>query len=337
MKQVVTILSFAVSLLLFIVGCKGGEKVVPEWELLPPEGCVVDTVCIDTMDVRNPYIRYDYSSDMYYMVADGGYMWRSKDLTLWNGPYDILRWDTASWIGKNPVVTSPEIHKCGNRYYYMATFEPESVSAVKKSSVALVADSITGPYRTIDAGAVLLDAKEVAVHPTFCTDYLDAAYMIYCHDGEQNGDAAVQIIRFSENFARRVGEAYIMFTASQVPWSGSVVNGERNFSPIVEAPCLFYCGDDVMGMLFTSRVGDEKRVGTVYSETGTLNGPWVVDEAPLLAENVGSAMLFNDYDGTLVMAVTMDTVVNGVAKSVPRLIKCDSQFDKLQTKGNYKF
>lgn len=319
------------------MGCKGDGGETVFWKLLPPEGCVVDTVAIDTMDVKNPFVLYDHSSDMYYMVADGGYMWQSKDLTLWNGPYNILEYDTASWIGSDPIVTSPEIHKYGNRYYYMATFETGSDSRIEKSSIALVANNIIGPYRTIDAKSVLLDAGEIAVHPTFCTDYLDVGYMIYCHAGEQNGDAAVQIIRFTDDLGRRMGEAYIMFTASQVSWSGRTFEGKREFSPIIEAPCLFYCGDDAMGLLFTTYVGDEKRIGVAYSETGTLNGPWVVDEKPLIDENIGSAMLFNDYDGTLVMIATVDTMMNGVMKSVPQLIKCDSQFDKLQTKGNYKF
>lgn len=337
MKRVVLTLFFAVSLLLFVVGCKGGGNEAAAWELLPPEGCTVDTVSIDTLAVVNPYILYDNASDMYYMVADGGCMWRSKDLTLWDGPYDILRYDASSWVGDSPAVTSPEIHKYGNRYYYMATFEPGNASVVEKSSVALVADDITGPYRTIDRDAVLLDAREVAVHPTFCTDYLDVGYMIYCHDGRQNGDAAVQIIRFTEDLGRRMGEAYTMFNASQVAWSGDAVGGVRKFSPVIEAPCLFYCGDGMMGIMFTTYAGGERRVGAAYSETGTLNGPWVVDEKPLLDENVGGAMLFKDYDGTLVMVVEKDTVVGGVARSVPRLMKCDSQFDKLQIKGNYKF
>lgn len=336
MKRLVSTLFWAASLLLLVVGCKGKDGVFA-WDLLPPNGLAVDTVAIDTMDVKNPYVLYDHSTDMYYMVADGGFLWQSRDLTLWNGPYDVLRYDTASWLGNSPVVTSPEIHKYGDKYYYMATFEPGGASAVRKSSVALVSDAVTGPYKTIDASAVLLDVREVAIAPTFCTDYFNAGYMIYCHDGEQNGDAAVQIIRFSDDFARRLGEAYIMFTASQVPWSGRVVDGKRVFSPVIEAPCLFACGDDDMGLLFTTYVGDERRVGVAYSETGTLNGPWLVEDKPLIEENVGGAMLFNDYDGTLVMVVTADTVINSVARSVPRLIKCDSQFDKLQTKGNYKF
>ena len=78
--------------------------------------------------------------------------------------------------------------------------------------------------------------------------------MIYTHQGEQNGDGTVQIIRFSDDLGRRVGEAYIMFSAVKNLWSGSVVDGERRFSPVMEAPFLFITDEKEMGILFTITV-----------------------------------------------------------------------------------
>ena len=48
-------------------------------------------------------------------------------------------------------------------------------------------------------------------------------------------------------------------------------------------------------------------------------------------------MMFNDFDGTLVMAVHKDTVIDGRRTSVPRFIEMDRQFDKLKIKRYYKF
>lgn len=325
--------------LLLLQGCGfGGKKVSSSsaWEMKPAKNMVCDTVSIDTMDAKNPFIIYDYKTDKYYMACDGGYLWVSKDMHLWNGPFDVLRYDTTSWVGSSPVITSPEIHYYKGKYYYIATFENESGSVPRRSCTTLVADSITGPYRTIDAKSMLLDEKELAAYPTFCIDDFGAGYMIYNHQGEQNGDGTVQIIRYTDDLGRRMGEAYIMFTASMVPWSWVEVNGKKESSPIIESPCLFYSGKEGMGMLFTANVGDRKAVGVAYSETGTLNGPWKVEEKPLL-EGVHGAAMFNDYDGTLVMVVGKDTVAGGVERCVPQLIKCDSQFEKLQIKGHYKF
>lgn len=315
-----------------LVACGvGNKKGAATWEMQPVFG-ICDTVSIDTMDIVNPFITYDNKSDMYYMTGDNGYVWKSEELHSWVGPYNVLSQDTTSWIGAEPAITSPEIRKFADRYYYMASFE----AAGHRSCATLVADSIVGPYRTIDRKSFLLDEKEMAAHPTFCSDEYGNGYMIYNHLAEQNGDGTVQIVLYNDNFGRRIGEAYVMFTASQIPWSCRTLNGKREFSPVLESPYLFYSGDNGLGILFTAYAGDKKAIGVAYSESGTLNGPWIVENEPLL-KGYNSVSLFKDYDGTLVMVAAKDTMVNGGWKSVPELIKTDSQFEKLQIKGYYKF
>jgi hypothetical protein len=343
--------SFVIYLLLAFVfvacGSKNGAQQGGGWTFAPPAGVALDTVLMDDMEMNNPFIRYEREDDCYYMVGDGGYMWVSSNLRSWVGPYDVLCQDTASWIGAEPVITSPEIHKFGGKYYYMATFERPDVMMpdaegrpfARRSCVALVANDIRGPYRTIDRGSSLLVESEMAAHPTFGVDHLGASYMIYTHQGEQNGDGTVQIIRFSDDLGRRVGEAYIMFSADENQWSGSEVDGERRFSPVMEAPFLFVTDEKEMGILFTSYIGGEKAIGAAYTQTGEYgyNGPWTVEQQPLLTGGVGSASIFTDYDGTKVLVVGRDTVVDGVKKCRPQLFKLDMQFDKLKIEGHYKF
>lgn len=345
-KSFVIYLFFA----LLIVACGGNGKSSVEgdgWTFAPPAGVALDTVQMGDMEMKNPFICYERKDDCYYMVGDGGYMWVSADLRSWVGPYDVLDQDTLSWIGASPVITSPEIHRFKGKFYYMATFERPDVQVAdadgrpfaRRSCVALVADDIRGPYRTIDCGADLLVVSEMAAHPTFGIDPLAASYMIYTHQGEQNGNGTVQIVRFSNDLGRRVGEAYKMFSASKNVWSGDVVDGERCFSPIMEAPFLFVTDAKEMGILFTSYAAGEKAIGVAYTQTGEYgyNGPWVVEPQPLLTGGVGSASIFTDYDGTKVLVVEKDTVVGGVAKCVPQLYKLDLQFDKLKIEGHYKF
>ena len=343
--------AFVISLFLafVLVACGDEKNSVRDggWTFAPPAGVALDTVLMDTMSFRNPYIRYERENDSYYMVADGGLMWTSRDLHRWTGPYDVLEQDTASWIGASPVITSPEIHMFGGKYYYMATFERPDVMLpgadgklfARRSCVALVADDIRGPYRTIDSESSLLVESEMAAHPTFGIDYLGASYMIYTHQGEQNGDGTVQIVRFSNDLGRRVGEAYIMFSAADNRWTVEEKDGEKSFSPVMEAPFLFVTDEKEMGILFTSYLGGKKAIGVAYTQTGEYgyNGPWVVEPEPLLTGGVGSASIFTDYDGTKVLVVERDTVIDGVAKSVPQLFKLDLQFDKLKIEGHYKF
>mgnify|MGYP003296122034 CR=1 FL=1 len=346
-------ISFAYMVLLLAVMACGtggnktasGDAVDEAWVLAAPAGFIVDTVSIDTLSVTNPFMTYDAGSGMYHLVADGGHMWLSSDLRLWTGPYNVILPDSSSWIAGASSVYSPEIHKHGGRYYYMASFERADAMVSgcdgkpfsRRSCSTLVADKITGPYRSTDATASLLDVRERAMHPTFCTDEYGVGYMIYNHDASQNGDGTVQIVRLTEDFGRRMGEAYVMFQASMLSWSRSMVNGEASFSPVMESPDLFITEGGRMGIMFTSRIGEEKAIGVAYSETGHLDGPWVMEPAPLMSGNVGNANMFHDYDGTLVLVAHKDTVIAGVERTVLQLFKMDSQFEKLQVKGNYKF
>ena len=320
--------------LLLLTACGVGNKNGADstvWEMQPLFGDC-DTVAIDTMDIVNPFITYDRESDVYYMTGDNGYVWKSKELRLWVGPYNVLAYDTASWLGTSPVIKSPQIHEFAGKYYYMAAFETNEYS----SCATLVADSITGPYKTIDSKSFLLDIKEKASYPTFCSDEFGAGYMIYSSVIAQENDGVVQIVLYNEDLGRRLGEAYTMFAASQIPYWHKVEEGEIVTTTFLGSPFLFHSGNDCLGMLFVANNGEKKAVGVAYSETGTLDGPWVVQDEPLLVgyENVS---MFRDYDGTLVMLAGKDTIMNGVKRSVPKFIKTDSQFDKLQIKGYYKF
>lgn len=335
MKRLV--LTYTLLLALFVSCVQSGKDVQCN------EEAATVTVAIDTMDLANPYILYDKLTDLYYMTGDGGAMWRSKDMRVWEGPYEVLAPAAESWIGASSVVTSPEIHRYKDRYYYMATFTDRAAvmdtvggkNICRTSCEIFVSDNLMGPYTHIAQDAPLLNSSHATQHPTFCTDELNVGYMIYNHSGEQNGDATVQIIRLGRNFDVQVGEPYIMFRASQNSWSRAT--NSNGPSPLMKAPFLFNTYTGGLGVLFTTYVGNEQCIGVAYSQTGHLDGPWLIEPVPLLDGNVGGAMLFNDYDGKLLMACHKDTVIGGTRKSLPLLIRVDSQFDKLKLNGHYKF
>ena len=317
-----------------------------EWKLTTPDGSPERTVAIDTMDLRNPFVRFDRKSNSYYMVGDGGSMWSSKDMRVWNGPYKVLDIDTAVWYSSALSVVAPEIHKHNDRYYYLASFGRDGKpvagidgnSITNRSCVALVADDITGPYRVIDKESELLEPAEVATHPTFFTDELNAGYMVYTHAGEQTGDGSFKIIRFTDDNGRRMGEAFEMFKASEIGWAEK--DDDKQTVLIVEAPYLFVTDGGEGGMLFTARKDEESVIGVAYTTNGFghwLNGPWVAEPEPLVGGNVGGASLFTDYDGTTVMVFHKDTLLNGRQVSLPRFMKVDTELEKLEIKGYYNF
>ena len=318
-----------------------------EWRLRTIDGTPECTVAIDTMDLRNPYVRFDRKSNTYYMFGDGGVMWNSKDMREWKGPYNVFDIDTTVWYSSTGSIVAPEVHKHKEQYYYLASFERmgNSVATVDGSSIAgrsciaLVADDITGPYRVIDKESELLVPEEVASHPTFITDEFNAGYMIYTHVGEQSGDGSFKIIRFNDAHSRRLGEAFEMFKASEVNWIGKRETNGISMQT-TEAPYIFITDEDKAGMLFTANNGKENVIGVAYTanEFGHwLNGPWIAEPEPLVSGNVSSASIFTDYDGTQVMTLSKDTVINGKRIALPQFIKVETQFEKLEIKGYYNF
>lgn len=326
--------SVVIYLLVMLLAVSCGKHVgnadATAWKLATPDGSPARTVAVDTMELANPFVIYERKSDMYYMFGDGGYMWTSDNLRLWNGPYVVTRMDAGVWYANGSNISAPEIHEYANRYYYMASFDDGN--GVRRSCEVLVADELTGPYVPVNSETALLDDKEIAGHPTFCTDELNAGYMIYSDSREKGGE--LKIVRFTENLDKRMGEAYTMFSGAD-----NALEVVKNGNP-VEAPFLFYTDGGAAGLLFTAFDGDESVVAVAYTinEMGHwLNGPWIAEPEPLVRGNVGGASLFTDYDGTLVMAMHKDTVIAGRNVKVPRFMKVDSQFEKLKKIGYYIF
>lgn len=65
----------------------------------------------DSIILSDPAILADEKSGMYYLTGTGGKLWKSKDLAEWDGPYDVARPDTSSWMGHNPAIWAAEIHE----------------------------------------------------------------------------------------------------------------------------------------------------------------------------------------------------------------------------------
>ena len=161
-----------ISALFLLSACGVGNKDKVNscvWEMQPVFG-VCDTVDIDTMDIKNPFIAYNHKADMYYMTGDGGYVWKSKDLHVWAGPYNVLAHDTTSWLGTSPVIKSPEIRKFANKYYYMATFE----TTEHCSCEILVADRRDWVYcdiSSVSSTTATAAAGSVTVFPSILQDF----------------------------------------------------------------------------------------------------------------------------------------------------------------------
>ena len=94
-------------------------------------------------------------------------------------------------------------------------------------------------------------------------------------------------------------------------------------------PYLFRTATGRLGMLWTSWIDDIYTQGVAYSESGTLDGPWVQEEQPITPPNFGHGMLFRTLDGRWLMSVHSHKSVHGRYVRVPHLFEVDLSGDKL--------
>ncbi|MDE6121488.1 MAG: family 43 glycosylhydrolase, partial [Muribaculaceae bacterium] len=110
---------------------------------------------LDSILLSDPAVLADSATQMYYMTGTGGKLWKSRDLEMWAGPYDVLEVDTTSWMGSRPEVWAAELHRYGDRYYYFATITNNSIivdtingiAVPRRASHVFVSDRPDGPYR----------------------------------------------------------------------------------------------------------------------------------------------------------------------------------------------
>lgn len=88
-------------------------------------------------------------------------------------------------------------------------------------------------------------------------------------------------------------------------------------------------------MLWTSWVYEVYTQGVAYSESGTLDGPWIQEDEPVTPPNFGHGMLFRTFGGETLMALHSHKDVNGRYHRVPRLFKVDLSGDKLLVTGEF--
>lgn len=297
----------------------------------------VRTVARDSIILSDPCILADSVTQAYYMTGTGGMLYTSKDLNNWTGPYQVAQTDPNSWMGRRPQIWAAELHQYKGKYYYFATFTNEAIKIdtvrgnviPRRASHVLVSDKPEGPYRPM-ADATYLPEKQPTLDGTFWVDKDGKPYMIYCGEWLQNWDGTMEKIELKPDLSGSLGEGKLLFRASDSPWSREVEDGRVRPNKVTDGPYLFRTATGRLGMIWTSWIDDVYTQGVAYSESGTLDGPWVHEPKPITPPNFGHGMLFRALDGSWLMSVHSHKNVNGRYIRVPHLFEIDLSGDKLK-------
>ena len=305
-----------------------------------------ENVPTDSIHLSDPFVLADEATHMYYMTGTGGMMWKSRDLKLWSGPYRVAETDPQSWMGPRPAIWAAELHKYQGKYYYFATFTTQQVSIgrykgndiERRASHVLVSDKAEGPYRPMK-DETYLPADKPTLDGTFWVDADGKPYMVYCWEWLQQWDGTIDKIELKPDLSGSVGEGKILFRASDSPWSkeldsdGSFTGTKNALRPnkVTDGPFLFKTSTGRLGMLWTSWVYDVYTQGVAYSESGTLDGPWIQEKEPITPPNYGHGMLFRTFEGQLLLSCHSHAKdQQGRTIRRPRFFKASVEGDKLR-------
>lgn len=302
-------------------------------------------VPLDSIHLSDPFVLADRNTRTYYMTGTGGMMWKSKDLAKWEGPYMVTEIDSTSWMGPRPMVWAAEIHQYKGKYYYFATFTNQAVNIdtvnnnviERRACHVLVSSKPDVPYVPM-ADSVYLPADIPTLDGTLWVDKDKKPYMVFCHEWLQNLNGTVEKIELKPDLSGTTGERKILFRASDSPWSReSTDDGSIKPNKVTDGPFLFRTKTGKLGMLWTSWVYTAYTQGVAYSESGTLDGPWIQEESPITPPNYGHGMLFRTFDGKLLMAVhSHKDLGQGRSDRRPHFFLMSDSGDKLRIVREYK-
>lgn len=329
------------AMLVIILACRQQQNSENENYMRISGNGVARVIEIDSMEVRNPFIFLDKENLTYYMIGDGGDVWTSNDMKRWQGPYNVLHRETTEGIDKSRII-APEIHKYNNRYYLVATLRGVGNDSCKQKHYnaecnVFVADKIQGPYSRISSKRPILVTDTIAQGTTFTTDFYNVGYLIYCTQTACNSTEAINVVRLSEKCDKQIGEPYTMLSTSDAQWQGS-----ENSSGIAwfDGPFLFSTRKGRVGMLFATEYNGKEALAVAYSKNERghpLNGPWQIEERPLLTDGYGQASLLSAIDGTPLMVLHRKAVYNNKTRYVPHIFEIDTDEYRLKIKREYNY
>ncbi|MFI0430582.1 hypothetical protein [Mariniflexile sp. HMF6888] len=137
-------------------------------------------------------------------------------------------------------------------------------------------------------------------------------------------------VTIKSDLSGSVGEGKLLFKASDSPWSREKDSkGNDRPNKVTDGPFLFKTGTGRLGMLWTSWIYDVYVQGVAYSESGTLDGPWIQEKDPITPPNFGHGMLFKTFEGKTLMAIHSHKKIGEKTIRIPHLFEVDLSADKL--------
>lgn len=276
---------------------------------------------IDTKDlyVRDPYIVADQQTKTYFLykagkvknnlgkTVNGVVAYKSKDLRKWEGPHTVFAIPEGNWI--TGAVWAPEIHEYRGKYYLFATLNSDIEwkkqrkdwpKYTLRGTQIFHADNPLGPFLPFADKQPQTPMDRMALDGTLWEED-GIPYMVYCHEWVQIEDGTMELVQLDHDLSKTIGSSQTLFHASVAPWSTGTHRKEGPSSYVTDGCFLYRTKEDKLLMIWSSFKDGSYAIGIAESVTGKVTGPWIQQKDLLFEANGGHGMLFNTFDGRLML------------------------------------
>ncbi len=262
----------------------------------------------------------------------------SKDLVDWEGPHIIYQTPAEMWGEEVEIqgIWAPELHAYNGKYYLFLTFNSTKLLGeqwrdwlprVRRASQVLVADDPLGPFKPF-SNEPTLPADMMTLDGTLWIED-GKPYMVYCHEWVQISNGTVEMIELKDDLSEAIGEPTRLFRGSDGPWN-RISPDYGNF--VTDGPWLHRSKSGKLFMMWSGFSHSGYTVGLAVSESGKLAGPWKQQSEPIYKDDGGHSMLFETFDGRLVM--TLHTPNGGKLTRI-RLFEMEDMGETLKVVGGF--
>lgn len=262
---------------------------------------------LSEIQMRDPFVLYDRHHGTYYLYGTtdkdpwkargvGFDAYRSSDLVEWEGPFTIFTPDQGFWATHN--FWAPECHYHDGRYYLFASFKSDER---RRGTQVLASDSPLGPFVPTSDYPLTPDAWE-CLDGTLYVDDDGQCWMVFCHEWVQANDGAIWAQRLRCDLSKAIGEPLLLFRASEAPWTATLMRRDGSGladARVTDGPFLHRGEGGRLYLLWSSKAEGGYAMGYAHSESGTLAGPWIQREVPLISCDGGHGMIFSSAEGAL--------------------------------------
>lgn len=302
---------------------------------------IIVTTVIDSLNMSDPYILADDATKTYYLTSSGGCIYKSKDLKNWTGPYGA--YDTrGTWMEGINFVAAAEIHRVNGKYYYAASFGdrkelvavvPRRYNIYRHQTMILESDKADGPYKlkNPDPNYDYLPHHLDIIDGTIYVEN-GQPYMVFVNEWMQTVDGTMEYVKLSPDLSKTISEPVLLFHASEskLPLE-MVANEEMTYGLklngwVTDGPELYRTKTGKLYMLWASWGANRYLQCVAYSESGTIDGPWIQDDKPLIGNNSGHGMIFTSFEGRRLFIVHH---AEGDGPRKPQIWELDDSGDKI--------